>query len=225
MEGGMTARETIPGGSERVGSTVTADGVNFCVYSKHATAVELLLFDGPDAPQPAQTFRLSPERNRTYHYWHVEVRGASAGQVYGYRAYGPHRPEAGLRFDPTKLLLDPYAKAVVNTENYRRSRAMAPGDNTPGAMRAGGVNPRDYAWEGDKPLRRPSADPVIYEMHVAGFTRHPSSGLAPERRGTYTGLVEKIPYLRDLGIQAVELMPVQQFDAQAAPLNTNYWGY
>src|SRR5262249_21564616 len=217
MEVAMTARETAPGRSHPVGATMSAAGVNFCVYSKHATAVELLLFEGPDAPQAAQTIRPSPERNRNYHYWHFEVRGAGAGQMYGYRAYGPHRPEAGLRFDPAKLLLDAYARAVVNTEHYQRSRAMAPGDNAAWAMRGVVVDPSDYAWEGDRPLRRASADPVIYEMHVAGFTRHPSSGLAPQRRGTYSGLVEKIPYLRDLGIKAVELMPVQQFDAQAAP--------
>jgi glycogen operon protein len=221
----MAAYETLPGRSYPVGATVSADGVNFCIYSKHATAVELLLFDGPDAPRPAQTIRLDPERNRTYHYWHVEVRGAGAGQVYGYRVDGPNRPGAGLRFDPAKLLLDPYARAVVNTENYQRSRAMAPGDNSAWAMRGVVVDPSDYAWEGDTPLCRQSADPVIYEMHVAGFTRHPSSGVAPARRGTYAGLIEKIPYLRDLGIRAVELMPVQQFDAQAAPVNTNYWGY
>src|SRR5262249_53219404 len=183
------------------------------------------LFDAPGASQAAHTIRLSPERNRTYHYWHVEVCGAGAGQVYGYRAYGPHSPEAGLRYDPSKLLLDPYARVVVNTENYQRSRATAPGDNTGWALRGVVVDLSAYAWGGDMPLRRASADPVIYEMHVGGFTRHPSSGVAPARRGTYAGLIEKIPYLRDLGVGAVELMPVQQFDPQAAPVNTNYWGY
>jgi glycogen operon protein len=221
----MTARETTAGRSHPVGATVSADGVNFCVYSKHATAVELLLFDGPDSAQPAQTVRLDPGGNRTYHYWHVEVRGVGAGQVYGYRVLGPNRPEAGLRFDPAKLLLDPYARAVVNTEGYQRSRAAAPGDNTAWALRGVVVDPNDYAWEGDTPLRRAAADPVIYEMHVAGFTRHPNSGVTPIRRGTFAGLIEKIPYLRDLGVAAVELMPVQQFDAQAAPVSTNYWGY
>src|SRR5262245_38074395 len=225
MEGGMPEPETALGRSHPVGATVSGDGVNFCVYSKYATAVELLLFDGPDCVQPAQTVRLDPARNRTYHYWHVEVRRTGAGQVYGYRVFGPNRPDAGLRFDPTKLLLDPYARAVVNTEGYQRSRAAAPGDNTAWAMRGVVVDPNDYSWDGDTPLRRAWVDPVIYEMHVAGFTRHLSSGLAPTRRGTYAGLIEKIPYLRDLGVRAVELMPVQQFDAQAAPVNTNYWGY
>jgi glycogen operon protein len=155
----------------------------------------------------------------------VEVRGAGAGQVYGYRVFGPNRPEAGLRFDPAKLLLDPYARAVVNTDGYQRSRAAAPGDNLASAMRGVVVNPSEYDWEGDTPLRRAAADPVIYEMHVAGFTRHPNSGVAPNRRGTFAGLIDKIPYLRELGVAAVELMPIQQFDPQAAPKNTNYWGY
>src|SRR5262249_698865 len=102
-----------------VGATVSADSVNFCVHSKPAPAVEWLLFDAPDGAQAAQVVRLDPDTNRTYHYWHVEVRGAGAGQVYGYRVYGPNQPEAGLRFDPAKLLLDPYARALVNTENYQ----------------------------------------------------------------------------------------------------------
>ena len=87
------------------------------------------------------------------------------------------------------------------------------------------VDPSRYDWEGDTPLERPFVDSVIYEMHVAGFTRNPNSGVAPAKRGTYAGLIEKIPYLVDLGIKTVELMPVQQFDAQAAPNGTNYWGY
>src|SRR5262245_29726262 len=158
MEGGMAARETTPGRSHPVGATVSADGVNFCVYSKHATAVELLLFDRHDSPQATQTVRLDPDRNRTYHYWHVEVRGAGAGQVYGYRVFGPNRPEAGLLFAPEKVLLDPYARAVVNTEGYQRSRASAPGDNTAWAMRGVVANPNEYDWEGDTPLRRAAAD-------------------------------------------------------------------
>ena len=219
------ARDTAAGSCHPIGATLSAEGVNFCLYSKYATGVELLLFDAPDALQPAQIVQLDPAKNRTYHYWHVEVRGAAAGQVYGYRVSGPNQPAAGLRFDPTKLLLDPYARAVVNTENYQRSRACAPGDNTAWAMRGVVVDPHDYPWEGDAPLRRESAGPIIYEMHVAGFTRHPSSGIAPARRGTYAALIDKIPYLKDLGVQAVEFMPLQQFDAQDTMVNTNYWGY
>jgi len=184
-----------------------------------------LLFDRPDDAQPSQTIRLDPDQNRTYHYWHVFVEGLGAGQVYGYRAGGRNEPTAGLRFDSEKLLLDPYALAVVNTENYQRAKAVGPGDNAAWAMKSVVVDPTDYDWQGDRPIQRPFVDAIIYEMHVGGFTRNPNSGITPDKRGTYAGLIEKIPYLQDLGILTVELMPVQQFDAQAAPSGTNYWGY
>jgi glycogen operon protein len=155
----------------------------------------------------------------------VLVRGVKAGQVYGYRVHGPADPAARLRFDPAKVLLDPYALAVANTERYDRARAIAPGDNAAFAMKAVVVDPASYDWEGDAPIHRPLAEDITYEMHVGGFTRHPSSGVGAARRGTYAGLIEKIPYLTDLGVLSVELLPVQQFDAQAAPTGLNYWGY
>jgi len=221
----MSAHGTTAGHSYPIGATVSAAGVNFCVYSKHATSIELLLFDQPDDAQPSQTIRLDPDQNRTYHYWHIFVQGLAAGQLYGYRAAGPNEPAAGLRFDSDKLLLDPYTLAAANTENYDRAKAIGPGDNTGCAMKSVVVNPAQYDWEGDTPIQRPFVDAIIYEMHAAGFTRNPNSGVAPAKRGTYAGLIEKIPYLQDLGILTVELMPVQQFDAQAAPVETNYWGY
>src|ERR1700687_230785 len=104
--------QTAPGRSYPIGATVTAEGVNFCLYSKHATAIELLLFDRSGAPRPAEIVRLDPRLNRTDLYWHILLHGIGAGQVYGYRAYGPNDPAAGLRFDSAKLLLDPYALAV-----------------------------------------------------------------------------------------------------------------
>jgi isoamylase len=213
------------GCSYPVGATVADGGVNFCVYSKPATRIDLLLFDRPGDATPAEIIPLDPEAHRTYHWWHVFVRGVRAGQLYGYRAHGPEHPPPGLRFDPDKLLLDPYALAVANTERYRRPLAAAPGDNAAHAMKGVVVDPAAYDWEGDTPIRRAFVDAVIYEMHVRGFTRHPSSGIAATRRGTYAALVEKIPYLQDLGILSVELMPVQQFDAQASRLGVNYWGY
>jgi glycogen operon protein len=221
----MAALETAAGHSFPIGATIDVDGVNFCLYSKHATAVDLLLFDRADDAVPAQVIHLDPEQNRTYDYWHVLVRGARAGELYGYRVFGPNNPAAGLRFDSEKLLVDPYALAVTNTENYLRAAAIASGDNTAHAMKCVVVDPTSYDWEGDTPLARPFADALIYELHVAGFTRNPNSGVAPSKRGTYAGLIEKIPYLVDLGNKAVELMPVQQFDAQAAPNGVNYWGY
>ena len=221
----MGALKTAAGRSFPIGATLDAEGVNFCLYSKHASAVELLLFDRAEDGRPAQTISLDPQRNRTYDYWHVFVAGAGAGQLYGYRVSGPNKPAAGLRFDPEKLLVDPYALAVANTENYDRRKAAAASDNTAVAMKSVVVDPRAYDWEGDTPLERTYVDSVIYELHVAGFTRNPNSGVALAKRGTYAGFVEKIPYLVDLGIKTVELMPVQQFDAQAAPNGTNYWGY
>ena len=130
-----------------------------------------------------------------------------------------------MRFDPTKVLLDPYGRGVVVPEGYSRDAARR-GDNARPAMKSVVVDPSTYDWEGDKPLRRPSARTIIYEMHVRGFTRHPSSGVGETTRGTYAGLIEKIPYLRQLGITAVELLPVFQFDAQDCPPGkVNYWGY
>jgi isoamylase len=219
----MAAHNISAGQSYPPGATVADGGVNFCAYAKRAASVELLLFDHPDDGTPSQTIRLDPEQNRTHDYWHVFVSGIGPGQLYGYRVAGPNKP--GLRFDPTKLLVDPYALAVANAENYDRARAAASGDNSTTALKSVVVDPKQYDWEGDRPLRRPFVDSVIYEMHVGGFTKHPNSGVTPDKRGTYAGLIEKIPYLVDLGIKTVELMPVQQFDPQAGPNGTNYWGY
>ena len=215
-----------PGRSFPLGATVVEGGVNFCVFSRKASAVELLLFDGECDAEPARVIRLDAPRHRTYHYWHAFVPGLRAGQVYAYRAVGPVDPARGLRFDPAKVLLDPYGRAVVVPDGYDRLAASRPGENTKVAMRSVVVDPDAYDWEGDAPLRRPFATTVIYEMHVAGFTRHPSSGVVPDKRGTYAGMIEKIPYLQDLGITAVELLPVFQFDPQDCPPGLiNYWGY
>jgi glycogen operon protein len=202
------------------------DGVNFSVFSRAASAVELLLFDREDDSRPSRVIRIDPVANRDYHYWHVRVAGVRPGQLYGYRVYGPDDPAQGLRFDPDKLLLDPYGRAVAVPRSYSREAARRPGDNASAAMKSVVVDSSDYDWDGDAPLRRPSSRTVIYEMHVRGFTRDASSGLPPETRGTYAGLVEKIPYLRQLGVTAVELLPVFQFDSQDAPPGlVNYWGY
>jgi len=208
------------------GATVSSAGVNFSVYSRTASAVELLFFDGPDAARPSRTIRLDPDANRTYHYWHIFVPGIEAGQIYAYRAAGPFEPENGHRFDRGKVLLDPYARAVVVPRGYSRESARREGDNASTAMKSVVVDPQAYDWEGDAPLMRPCSQTIVYEMHVRGFTRHPSSGVATKRRGTYAGLVDKIPYLRALGVTAVELLPVFQFDAQDCPAGlVNYWGY
>jgi len=214
------------GASSPLGATVLPGGVNFSVYSKDATLVELLLFDHEDAGKPARIVALDPRQHRTYHYWHVFVPDLGPGQVYGFRAHGPFEPQRGLRFDAGKVLLDPYGLAVAVPPAYSREAAGRPGDNTRLAMKSVVADPGRYDWEGDAPIERPIAKTVIYELHVRGFTRHPGSGVAPGKAGTYAGLIEKIPYLQDLGITAVELLPVFQFDAQHAPLGcVNYWGY
>jgi len=200
-------------------------GVNFSLYSRTASAVELLLFDREDAT-PSRVIPIDAASNRTYHYWHVFVPDLRAGQIYGYRVYGPSKPVSGLRFDPGKVLLDPYGRGVAVPEHYSRDAARRAGGNAATAMKSVVVDARAYDWEGDLPLCTPSSRTIIYEMHVRGFTRHSSSGIAEEKRGTYAGLVEKIPYLQNLGITAVELMPVFQFDPQDAPPGrVNYWGY
>ena len=214
------------GKSYPLGATVYPNGVNFCIFSKQAEALELLLFSSPAASTPHQVIPLNRKEHRTFYYWHVFVEGIGAGQVYAYRAYGEFAPMRGLHFDSDKVLLDPYACAIVGWENYDRQAAMQPGDNCAYALRGVVVDISTYDWEDDIPLEIPYADSVIYELHVGGFTRHPNSGVAPDKRGTYAGLVEKIPYLKDLGITAVELLPIQQFDDQEAPPNlSNYWGY
>ncbi|MFL5339583.1 MAG: glycogen debranching protein GlgX [Gemmataceae bacterium] len=221
----MTVDETV-GNSSPLGATVVYRGTNFSLYSRCATGLELLLFDRSDDSQPSRVIRLDPAANRSYHYWHVFVPGVQPGQLYGYRVDGPSIPDRGLRFDPAKVLLDPYGRGVAVPQSYDREAAKQPGDTSATAMKSVVVDPAAYDWEGDAPLRRPAARTIIYEMHVRGFTRHPSSGVGEGTRGTYAGVIEKIPYLQQLGITAVELLPVFQFDAQDCPPGkTNYWGY
>jgi glycogen operon protein len=214
------------GRGDPLGATVVPGGVNFSIFSRDATGVDLLLFDREDDARPRRVIQIDPADHRTYHYWHVFVPGARPGQIYGYRAHGPFQPERGMRFDPTRLLLDPYGRAVLVPPHYNRNAIPGSETDFSGAMKSVVVDPSTYDWEGDEPLRRPSSRTIIYEMHVRGFTRHRSSGVSERLRGTYAGLIEKIPYLQELGITAVELLPVFQFDAQDAPPGRiNYWGY
>jgi isoamylase len=219
-------QDTLTGRSSPLGSTPCDKGTNFSLFSRNATGIELLLFDSVDDAKPSRTIRLDPGVNRTYHYWHIFLPDVRPGQIYGYRVEGPFDPARGMRFDPTKLLLDPYGARVVVPKNYSREAARREGDNTAAAMKNCVVDPFTYDWEGDAPLQRPSSRTIIYEMHLRGFTQHPSSGVAEPIRGTYAGLIEKIPYLQRLGITAVELLPVFQFDTQNCPPGVvNYWGY
>jgi isoamylase len=222
----MSTRVVTSGASAPLGATVHPGGVNFSVFSKSAVLVELFLFDDANAIQPARVIPLKADEHRTHHYWHVFVPDLQPGQVYAYRAHGPFAPERGYRFDAEKVLLDPYGLAIAVPETYDRWAAARPGDNAGVAMKSVVVDPDRYDWQGDLPLKRSFAETVIYELHVAGFTRHPSSGVPSAKRGTYAGLIQKIPYLKDLGVTALELLPVFQFDPQDAPAgHVNYWGY
>ncbi|HEX5099556.1 MAG TPA: alpha-amylase family glycosyl hydrolase, partial [Polyangiaceae bacterium] len=222
----MNAAKVGKGSSAPLGATVRGHAVNFSVYSPDATLIELLLFPDGDAAVPSLVIPLTPERHRTNHYWHALVYGIGPGQVYAYRAHGPFAPQRGLRFDREKILLDPYGTAVAVPARFERSAGRRPGDNAAFAMKSVVARPEGYDWEGDQPLRRPFQETTIYELHVKGFTAHPSSGVAAGKRGTYAGLIEKVPYLKTLGITAVELLPVFQFDPQDAPAGrVNYWGY
>jgi glycogen operon protein len=211
-----------------LGATVDDDGVNFSLFSEEASGVELLHFDEHDDSNPIVTIPLDPAVNRSFHFWHVYVRHLTAGYHYAYRVHGPDVAHA--RFDHGKVLLDPYAKG--NTDSlWSPADACGPGDNLATSMRSVIVDGRGYDWEGDVPLARPMNETVIYEMHVRGFTRSGTSGVM--HPGTFAGVVEKIPYLKKLGVTAVELLPVFAYDERevrginpldGSPLH-NFWGY
>jgi isoamylase len=199
------------------------EAYNFAIYSRHATGLTLLLYSDQDVVTPVYSYRLDHLKNKTGRVWHCRIPAAlvADARYYAYRAEGPSDRGAGHRFDPDKVLLDPYARGVSFPEGFSREAASRPGPNAGKAPL--GVIPRQHAafdWGED---RRPSHthDTVIYELHVKGFTARGNSGVTHDSRGTFAGLIEKIPYLKELGVTAVELLPVHQYD----PLEGNYWGY
>ncbi len=217
---------TRPGRPAPLGATVVPEGVNFSVFAKDAVAMNLLLFDGPSAPQPTLTIPLDPKRNRTSYYWHVLVSDLKPGQVYAWRAEGPYAPSLGHLYRGNKVLLDPYGLAVTGQDIYDRAAALGSEDNVARCLRSVVIDPADYPWEGDQPLPAGRQREIIYELHVGGFTADAACGLDAHLRGTYAGLAAKAPYLRDLGVTAVELMPIHEFDPQDAPPGrSNVWGY
>src|SRR4051812_41618630 len=145
------------GRSSPLGATFRRGGVNFSLFSRGASRVELLLFDREGDARPSRVVPLDPADHRTYHYWHALVPGVQAGQLYGYRVHGPSYPEKGLRFDPSKVLLDPYGRGLVVPKGYDRQAASRPGDNAATAMKSVVVDTSLYDWEGDVPLCRPSS--------------------------------------------------------------------
>jgi glycogen operon protein len=196
---------------------------NFALYSKHAEEVTLLLYDDGDFATPLRAIPFAFPFNKTNRIWHMRVPAATAGDAryYAYRVAGPFAPEQGQRFDAQKILLDPYAVGVFFPPGFSRHAARRPGSNA-GAAPLGLLPPRSPADPAPQaPGPRYAHDLIIYEMHVRGFTRHDNSGVAPAERGTFAGVVAKIPHLKLLGVTAVELLPVQQFDPQEG----NYWGY
>jgi glycogen operon protein len=172
-----------------LGATVSSGGVNFSVFSKDASLIELLLFDRADDATPSRVIPIDATRNRDYHYWHVFVPDLGPGQLYAYRASGAFDPANGLRFDSAKTLLDPYGRGVAVPTGFSRAAASRPGVTAATAMKSIVTDPTDYDWEGDRPLNTPSSRTIVYEMHVRGFTRHPSSGVSAQLRGTYAGLI------------------------------------
>jgi len=224
----MVTFETASGSAHPLGVTTYPDGVNFSLFSQAATEVSLLLFDHPAAIEPAQIVRFDPFQNKTFHFWHVFVRGCGPGIFYNFRVDGPADPAAGHRFNPNKVLIGPYARGICK-QLWKRADAVGPQDNLATSMRCAVLDPSRYDWEGDRPLKWPIHQSIIYELHVGGFTRSTSAGVRGP--GTFAGLIEKIPYLQRLGITAVELLPVFEFEDTDTALNPsgdiirNYWGY
>jgi len=177
-----------------------------------------------------QIIDLDCDINRTYFVWHVYVKGLRPGAHYAYRVDGPqdlHR--CGYRYNCNKVLIDPYSRGNTTTL-WQRPDATGADDNLATSMRSVVIDLCGYDWEGDQPLNRPRRDSIIYEMHVGGFTRHPSSGV--RYPGPFAGVAEKVDYLKQLGVTTVELLPVMSFENREAmragpdgqPLR-NYWGY
>ena len=242
-----TITNILPGSPEPLGASFSLDGINFALYSKGATGVELLLFDNITDRKPSQIIPLPRESNRTGDIWHIHVAGLGDGTLYNYRVSGPYDPaKEGTRFSGVKTLIDPYARAISgdfywvsgdalgydNSNPADPDRDLKPSevDNTGGAPRCIAFK-SDFDWEGDQHPDIPIESLIIYEVNVRGFTRHHSS--ESDLAGTYRGFIEKIPYLKELGINAVEFLPVFEFDQFDGnfrdPLTgerlANAWGY
>ena len=231
------------GSAQPWGARSRGEGVNFSIFSRHATRIQLEFYDGPADAKPSRVIQLDPVRNRTGDVWHAWVRGITSGQLYAYRVDGPYHPSEGHRFNSHKLVFDPFATAITGLDNwdFTPARGYDPASNLTdlsfstlddaGAMPKCVFTHERFDWGNDSPPKHSPSEAVVYETHVRGFTIHPSSGVA--HPGTFRGLTEKIPYLQDLGVTAVELMPVQEFNANELlhvdPITgeslRNYWGY
>jgi isoamylase len=220
-----------PGSRFPPGATALPEGVNFCIFSRHSTRAELLLYEAPDSREPFQIVTLAPLLNRTFFYWHVLIEDLPPHTCYTWRIDGPRDTQlTGRAFDADKELLDPFARAVDHRLWVRRPSADQANQAPRAANRAIVTEPLAPQPAAAAPRSlRGFTDAVIYELHVGGFTRDPSSGV--EHAGTFAGLIEKIPYLKELGVTHVELLPVMAFDEQDVPPAAtarglvNFWGY
>jgi isoamylase len=220
---------TARGHCQPFGATVEPSGVNFAIFSRHAERVDLLLYS-EGRREPIAEIALDPLANKTGDVWHVFVADLPLDVLYAYRVFGPHQPQKGHRFDPKQVVLDPYARALSGGQSW----GMPDISHEPGTghlTRRCRIVSGDFDWEGDVPLRTPMNRTVVYELHVRGYTCDPSSGVV--HPGTFLGLCEKIPHIESLGITAVQLMPIVEFDeldqsrrnpVTGEPLK-NYWGY
>lgn len=233
----MKYNELYPGTPYPLGTSYDGKGVNFALYTENATRVDLCLFDKDQLNKENQRISL---KERTHDVWHVYIPGIKPGQLYGYRVHGPYEPENGQRFNPNKLLIDPYAKAISDkiewddslfgyqTGHEDEDLSFSDSDSAP-YMPKSVVVGEDYDWEGDALLKIPYYKTVIYETHVKGFTKL-NPDIPEKLRGTYAGISHpaSIEYLTKLGITAIELMPIHHFitDRHLEENNlTNYWGY
>ncbi|MFD3000900.1 glycogen debranching protein GlgX [Pontibacter toksunensis] len=234
-----TSNKTViyPGSPYPLGATLDEEGVNFALYAENATGVELCLFDSTDDTKESAKIKLT---ERSHQVWHVYLPGLTAGQLYGYRVHGPHGPKNGHRYNPNKLLIDPYAKAISGTIEWHDSLfgyefghpdedlSQNTMDSAPFIPKSVVIDP-SFDWEGDKAPKIPYYKSIIYETHIKGFTQlHPE--IPEEIRGTYSGIAHPvtIKYLQDLGITAIELMPVHHFITDWYLVEkglSNYWGY
>lgn len=214
------------------GAHVVDQGVHFSIFSRHATRVWLLLFDHAEDEVPREEFELHPGRNRLGDLWHLHVPTARPGQYYVYRMDGPRDGPEGHAYDPGQWLLDPYALAVTGQNQWGAHEGIVPGEQ----IRSGRLFPKgiilkdDFDWEGDRTLRVPLNESVIYEASVRGYTAHDSAGSGCP--GTYRGLMEKIPHMKELGVTTLELLPPQEFNEMELMWENgsrrnlrNFWGY
>ena len=232
--------DTQAGDSFPLGASVHGQGVNFALFSQHASRVRLEFFAHPEDAQALRSIDLDPTLNRTGDVWHIWIKGITPGQLYAYRVDGPYNPQEGHRFNFNKLLLDPCAKAITNLTAWEFAPAYGYNPSAPnadavpsvvdsaGAMPKGVVTEDSFDWQGDRSPQYPWSETIIYETHVRGFSIHPSSGV--EHPGTYRGFIDKIDYFKELGVTAIELLPIHEFNGYQVtnihgPLLKNYWGY